>query len=209
MSDGLFTDLEHDGGTALFSGSGPCSRPSVAPYCERMRVTLRPRRFAHVVRVAELAESIARANRFDAGELRATCLAAVLHDVARDLSDERLLALAPPENDMERANPITLHGRAGRAIAREWGVTDERVLGAIEGHVFGDCSGDRIGMAVYIADISEPGRGVNAEIRELAMHDLQRAYRRAVAAKVRYLRGCGKAVHPATLKVHDEIAHAT
>ena len=61
--------------------AGPCRRPSIAPYCERVRARLSPERFAHVLRVAELAETIALANGFDAGELRATCLAAVLHDV--------------------------------------------------------------------------------------------------------------------------------
>jgi predicted HD superfamily hydrolase involved in NAD metabolism len=209
MSDGLSMDSTRDEhGPKLFSSSGPCRRSSLAPYCDRVRVVLSPRRFEHVLRVAELAETIARANRFASRELRATCLAAILHDVARDLRDDRLFDLAPPENDMERHNPLALHGRAGRVIARSWGVTDERVLDAIEGHVFGVRPGDRIGMAVYIADISEPGRGVNADIRELAMRDLGRAYRRAVEAKVRYLRGCGKAVHPRMLKVHDEFAHA-
>lgn len=189
-----------------FSPSGPCQRPSIAPYCQRVRARLSAERFAHVMRVAELAELIARANRFDQGELRATGLAAVLHDVAREESDERLLELAPAENDMERLQPMTLHGRAGRVIAASWGVSDERVLGAIEGHVMGVRPGDRVGMAVYVADVSEPARGVNADVREAALSNLERAYRKAVDAKVRYLRSCGKDVHPRTLQVHDQIA---
>jgi predicted HD superfamily hydrolase involved in NAD metabolism len=208
MSDGLTIDAYDAWVGSLFSSSGPCRRSSIAPYYDRVRAAVTRDRFAHVVRVAELAETIARANRFDDRALRETCLAAVLHDVARDLPTERLLLLAPPENDMERSHPLAVHGRAGRVLARRWGVTNERVLDAIEGHVFGVRPGDDVGMAVYVADISEPGRGVNADIRELAMRDLDRAYRRAVDAKVRYLRGCGKAVHPRTLKVHDEIAHA-
>ncbi len=162
-------------------------------------------RFAHIMRVAALAETIGIANAFTRGELRATSLAAVLHDVARDLGDERLLELAPPENAIERDYPIALHGRAGRAIAASWGVTDERVLDAIEHHVCGPRPGDRVAMAVYIADVTEPGRGVNVDVRELAMHDLARAYKRALESKVRYLRSHGKAVHPRTLKVHDEL----
>lgn len=189
-----------------FPPSGPCQRPSIAPYCQRVRARLSAERFAHVMRVAELAELIGRANGFDAGELRATGLAAVLHDVAREESSERLLELAPAENEMERLQPMTLHGRAGRVIAASWGVSDERVLGAIEGHVMGVRPGDRVGMAVYVADVSEPARGVNADVREAALSNLERAYRRAVDAKVRYLRSCGKDVHPRTLQVHDQIA---
>ena len=192
-----------------FPPAGPCRRPSISPYCERVRSRLSPERFAHVMRVAELAESIALANDFDEGEMRATLLAAVLHDVAREEDVESLMRLAPPENDMERSHPMAVHGRAGRVIASAWGVNDERVLDAIEGHVFGVRPGDRVGMAVYVADVSEPGRGVNDDIRQLAMTHLERAYRRAVQTKVRYLRSRGKDVHPRTLAVHDELGQPT
>jgi predicted HD superfamily hydrolase involved in NAD metabolism len=167
-----------------------------------------PKRFEHIARVASLAEMIARANHFSPSELRATCLAAILHDAARDLDPEAMFKLAPPETEMEREHPLSIHGRASRKLAEQWGVTDERVLEAIEGHVFGVPYKNRIGMAVYIADVSEPGRGVNDDIRELAMSNLFRAYQRAVDSKVNYLRSKGKAVHPATLKVYTEICSA-
>lgn len=190
----------------IFAANSPCTRSSVAPYCARVRALVTPERWAHVERVAVLAETLARANGFSKDEIRATSLAAVLHDAARDLPPERMFELAPPSNDTERRHPLTLHGRAGRALAHAWGVQDERVLAAVEGHVFGVEPGDRIGMAVYVADVSEPGRGVNDDVRELAMSDLARAYRRAVRTKVTYLRSRGKPVHPRTLEVHDQIA---
>jgi predicted HD superfamily hydrolase involved in NAD metabolism len=194
---------------SLFPPIGPCSRPSLAPYCQRVRERLSPERYAHVIRVTNLAETIARANGFSRGELRATTLAAILHDVARELDDHELLTLAPAENDLERMHPLATHGRAGRRIAAAWGVNDERVLEAIEGHVFGVPPGHRVGMALYVADVSEPGRGVNHELRELAMSHLPRAYRQAVDAKVTYLRERGKLVHPRTLQVHEELRRAT
>lgn len=193
----------------IFTVISPCSRSSVAPYCDRVRTLVSETRWAHIERVAVLAETIARANRFSEDEVRATSLAAVLHDAARDLPAERLLALAPPLNDTERSHPLAVHGRAARALAESWGVHDDRVLNAIEGHVFGVPFGDRVGMAVYVADVSEPGRDVNHEIRDQAMGWLGRAYRRAVRAKVDYLRSQGKAVHPKTLEVHDSLADLT
>lgn len=193
----------------IFRPISPCSRSSVAPYCARVRALVSEKRWAHIERVAVLAETIARANGFSEDEVRATSLAAVLHDAARDLPAERLFALAPPTNETERSHPLALHGRASRSLAESWGVLDRRVLDAIEGHVFGVPSDDRIGMAVYVADVSEPGRGVNHEIRELAMRQLGRAYRRAVRSKVDYLRSRGKAVHPKTLEVHDSLADLT
>lgn len=168
-----------------------------------------PKRFEHIVRVTQLAETIARANEFSDGELRATCLAAVLHDVARDLHGEKLLELSAPNSEVEQQHPLSVHGRAGRKIAEQWGISDERILEAIEGHVFGVPFSNRVGMAVYIADVSEPGRGVNDDIRELAMTNLFRAYQRAVDSKVTYLRSKGKMVHPVTLKVYQQICSAS
>lgn len=193
----------------IFPPSSPCGRSSIAHYCERVKQMVTPERFAHIERVTILADMIARANNFDNSEQRATCLAAVLHDVARDLPPERLFELAPPELELEHQHPLAVHGRAGRKIAEAWGVSDPRVLTAIEGHVFGvpfDC---KVGMAVYVADVSEPGRGVNQDIRELAMTNLFRAYQRAVNSKVRYLQAKGKAVHPVTLRVYQELCDLT
>lgn len=198
-----------ESGGERVSAASPCSRAEIAPYCERVREMVSPERFRHIVRVAVLAEEIARANDFSADEVRATALAAILHDVARDLSPAQLLELAPPRIDLEREHALALHGRAGRVLAERWGVSDGRVLEAIAGHVFGVPVSNRVGMALYVADVSEPGRDVNADIREVAMHDLVRAYRCAVESKVRYLRSKGKAVHPLTLEVYEKICHAT
>ncbi|MEX2534911.1 MAG: bis(5'-nucleosyl)-tetraphosphatase (symmetrical) YqeK [Trueperaceae bacterium] len=164
-----------------------------------------PSRFQHILRVAHLAQSIAVGNGFNESERHATLLAALLHDAARDLPPEELFQLAPPGDELERGHPLSLHGRAGRRLAEQWGVRDERVLGAITGHVFGVDLNDRVGMAVYVADVSEPGRGVNDDIRELAICELAAAYRRAVDSKVRYLRSHCKAIHPETLKVYEAI----
>lgn len=183
----------------------PYGRPSIAPYCDRVKTMVTAKRFEHILRVTQLAELIGRVNGFSENELRAVTLAAVLHDVARDLPDAHLLEMAAPNSDMEQAHPMSVHGRAGRKIAEQWGINDERILEAIEGHVFGVPFDNRIGMALYVADVSEPGRGVNHDIRELAMTNLFRAYQRALNSKVSYLRSKGKSVHPVTLKVYQEI----
>lgn len=156
-------------------------------------------RFAHVARVARLALDIADANGFSAPQRQQVITAALLHDAARDMTDDQLLRLAPPVLELERHHPLALHGRAARALAVSWGVTDPTVLDAVEGHVFGVRLDDLVGMALYVADVSEPHRGVNDDIRQLAMTDLLAAYRLAVRAKVAYLKRCGKEIHPDTL----------
>lgn len=90
-------------------------------------------------------------------------------------------------------------------LAARWGVRDPVVLGAIEGHVFGVRAGDAVGAAVYVADVSEPGRGVNDDVRALAMSDLWAAYAQAVRSKVEYLQREGKEIHPATLRAYESL----
>ena len=178
------------------------STPSIETIAERVRARVSPERWAHIVRVAELARRIAEAA---GAEGERAYLAGLLHDVARELPEEELVALCPPENEVEAAHPRALHGCAGRKIAAEWGVTDPEVLEAIEGHVWGVTSESPVARAVYVADVSEPGRGVNDDLRERALAgDLEGAYAEAVARKVAYLKAKGIPIHPRTLKAYAE-----
>ncbi len=178
----------------------------IAPLYQRVAKQLTPKRFAHVLRVTKLADAIGQANDFSTTELQATAKAAILHDIARELDCEAMHALAEPKIACESECHLVLHGKAGRALAQQWGIDETVVLDAIEGHTFGVLPDNRVGMAVYIADVSEPGRNVNQDIRELALEDLLSAYKKAVSCKVNYLQSRGKPVHPDTLRVHDEIS---
>ena len=161
-------------------------------------------RFAHSLRVAELARKIAEANGLDPEK---AYLAGLFHDIAKELSEEELLRLAPPKNEVERAHPKVLHGRAGRVLAERLGVTDPEVLSAIEGHVVGVDPGFGLGMAVYVADQAEPGRGINEDLAQRALTgDLLGAYREAVFRKLAYLKERGIPVHPRTEEVLKELA---
>jgi len=181
---------------------GVCADPEVAAYCRRVRDLVSQDRFEHIRRVTETAVDIAIGNGLPETEVARVALAAILHDAARDLPDEELLRLAPPTSELEAAHPLMLHGRAGRRLAEAWGVTDATVLQAVEGHLFGVPPGHLVGMCVYVADVCEPGRGVNTDMRDLAMHDLEAAYKRAVAAKVEYLKATGKPIHPVTQGIY-------
>ncbi|MGQ9692350.1 MAG: bis(5'-nucleosyl)-tetraphosphatase (symmetrical) YqeK [Thermaceae bacterium] len=170
---------------------------------EKVRALVHPDRFAHIERVAALAREIALNNGLDPDR---AYLAGLLHDAARDLPEEELLRLAPPRNEAERAHPLALHGRAARVLAEEWGVRDQEVLEAVEGHVYGVDPENGIGMALYVADISEPSREVNGEIRELALAGrLPLAYRQAIRSKVEYLVSKGIPLHPKTLEIYEKL----
>jgi predicted HD superfamily hydrolase involved in NAD metabolism len=175
---------------------------SAAFWASRVRQMVKPERFAHIERVAALAHDIALAHSLDADR---AYLAGILHDVARDLPAQELLRLAPPESDADQNHPLALHGRAGRAILERWGLNDKEVLDAVEEHVTGPRNGNLLSICVYIADVSEPGRGVNHDIRELAFLDLERAYHQALTCKVHYLQSKGKIVHPRTMEAYQHL----
>jgi len=175
---------------------------STRAIADKVRQQVSRKRWEHILRVAELAGEIAKANGLDPQK---AYLAGLLHDVARELPEEELVRLCPPQNEVERSHPRSLHGCAGRKIADGWGVDDPEILDAVEGHVWGVSRGNLLGMAVYVADSSEPGRRVNERIRELALAGrLREAYAQAVAKKVEYLRAKGIPIHPRTLKSYAE-----
>ena len=180
--------------------------PGLETWQERVSLLVKPRRFDHVLRVAQLARELARAAGGDEGR---AYTAGVLHDIARDLPDAELLRLAPPECAIDAAHPLALHGRAGRTLLERWGFEDAVVLEAVEDHTTGPRGASLVSAALYVADVSEPGRGVNEEIRTLAFRDLEAALALAVGSKVRYLRGRGIEVHPRTLGAYGSLGVTT
>ena len=187
--------------------SGGLTPGQLQGWLVRVQLMVKPRRFEHVMRVAELAQDIALANGIDPW---LAYWAGVLHDVARDLPDAELLRLAPPECEIDAAHPLALHGRAGRTLLTRWGLSgrslhERLMLEAVEDHTTGPRPGNGVSACVYIADVSEPGRGVNADIRELALHDLPAALHRAIVSKVTYLQGRGIEVHPRTLSTYHSL----
>lgn len=172
---------------------------------EQVRQRVTPKRYAHVQRVAQLAAQIARASGLNDRQVAQAYAAGILHDIARDLSGPELLRLAPPECELDELHPLALHGRAGRTLLEQGGYTDQVVLDAVEDHTTGPRGGRVVSACVYIADVSEPERGVNDDIRELALHDLAAALEQAVASKVTYLRSRGIPIHPRTLACFEAL----
>ncbi|ADY25307.1 metal dependent phosphohydrolase [Deinococcus proteolyticus MRP] len=198
--------------TPLCSNLGELPQPAAAPqdlpawmtaewprWAGEVQARVNPTRWEHVKRVALLAAQIAYAAGLDT---RRAYAAGILHDLARDFGGEELLQLAPPECDLDERWPLAVHGRAARRALEALGFTDPVVLDAVEDHVTGPRPGHAVSACVYIADVSEPGRGVNSDIRELALQAPGAALAQAIGSKVRYLSGRGTEVHPRTLALY-------
>lgn len=149
-----------------------------------------------------MAEELSLAHGVDANKAR---IAALLHDLARLYSNDRLLlecALRKmPVDDFERAHPVVLHARLGAELARElFGVTDPEVLGAIAKHTLAAAEMSPLECVVFLADGLEPGRAFpeRASLAALAMRDLPAAMHATLLAHIGYLHTKGLTVAPQT-----------
>ncbi len=159
-------------------------------------------RYAHSVRVARSAGTLARRHGVDARKAR---LAGLLHDLARLYSTARLLDECEKRgffiDDFERAHPVLLHARLGAALAREqFGIDDTDVLSAIEKHTTGAAEMSRLDCVVYLADSLEPARkfAERPALWNIALVDLEEAMRETLVLAIRRNERKGLAPAPPT-----------
>jgi predicted HD superfamily hydrolase involved in NAD metabolism len=169
-------------------------------------------RFAHTLRVARLAGSLARAHGADAAD---AVTSGLLHDVARLWSADDLLGECVRRgmelDEFELANPIVLHAPLGAEIAREsYGIRDERVLDAIRLHTLGAPAMAPLAQIVYLADSLEPGRDFpeRAAQHRLALADLNAATLAVLTTTAEYQYRRGYAIAPRTVAAIEWYAQA-
>lgn len=117
-------------------------------------------RFKHCLGVEEVAVKLAPG--FGVKKTVAAT-AALLHDVCREYSPELLLKLASKFDilidDIEREEPLLLHGFVGSALVRsELGIDDPDILEAISYHITGNSGLAAPARLLFAADFIEPGR---------------------------------------------------
>mgnify|MGYP005837174599 CR=1 FL=1 len=176
----------------------------------RLEGRLSPKRWAHSLSVAETAAELAAAHGVDPGAAR---IAGLLHDCARELAPEDLLDLARAHDlaidEIERAEPLLLHGKVGAALATEWfGLTDPDLLAAIALHITGGPGMSSLARIVFLADFIEPGRRMPAaeKARAHATCDLSAALLVAFEAIIAYVVSGGYLLHPRTVAARNELA---
>lgn len=160
---------------------------------------------AHCERTAATARELA--GRFGLDEEKAE-FAGLVHDIARALAPEELLAVARrygiPVSDVDRGRPYLLHAEVGaKLLAETLQVDDPEVLDAVASHTFGRVGMGPLEKVVYLADTIEPDRefaGVG-EIRQAARRDLDEAMSRAYRQAICHLTDKRRPLHPRTVEV--------
>ncbi len=172
----------------------------------RLAARLSEASFAHSVRVAETAESMAATYGLDTALAR---LAGLLHDWDREIGPDRLLASAEvmgvSVDAVERQRPYLLHALTGAAaISEAFDDLPHDVISAVERHTLGAEDMSDLDIVVFVADMIEPERGFEGvgELRDaVGAIPLGELFARAYQRSLRHLIDAGKPIHPQTVRV--------
>lgn len=164
-------------------------------------------RYMHSLGVLEAATELARQYGVDPVPLRQ---AALLHDCAREFSNEDLVATAEdwqlPVREVDRRSPVLLHGKLAVVIAeRELGLDDPAILSAIRWHTAGHPEMTLSDKLFYLADVTEPTSHYAwvAGLRALAHEDVDKAVLMAIGINTDHLDRTGRTVDPDTYDLRD------
>ena len=137
------------------------SVPSFEEISELVRARQKESRFTHTPAVVREAEYIARACAFSEEETAKVRLAALLHDITKNFSDEEQAAMIEKYGIEAPGEPPTVHEKTGAYFARELlgaDVVDEEIFSAIYRHTTGGAGMSKLDMAIFIADFTEETR---------------------------------------------------
>lgn len=164
-------------------------------------------RYMHSLGVMEAATELAEMHGVDPGPLRQ---AALLHDCAREFSNEDLVATAEewrlPVREVDRRSPVLLHGKLAVVIGeRELGLSEPAVLSAVRWHTAGHPEMTLSDKLFYLADVTEPTRQYAwvAGLRALAHEDVDQAVLMAIGINTDHLDRTGRTVDPDTYELRD------
>lgn len=147
---------------------------------DRLKQTLKQPRYLHSIGVEEVACDLAVIYGYDTEK---ASIAGILHDCARNLSDEELLQYCELHHlevtEIEARCPFLLHGKVGAAFAREqFGIEDSQIISSIVYHTTGRPNMTLLEKIIFTADYIEPYRKPLPridEIRQLAYSELDQA----------------------------------
>ena len=147
---------------------------------ERIRKYESEKRFAHSLRMTELALSYAECYGIDR-EL--TWKTGMLHDIAKGMSTDEMVASAEKYGHTVSQfclnNPGFMHAEVGALIAEhEFGLKDRDALNAIKYHPTGRPDMSMLEKIIFFSDWAEPGRPNQealAPLRKMARTDIDEA----------------------------------
>jgi len=156
-----------------------------------LKANLMEKRYAHTLGVADTARKLAKLNGVSE---EAAEIAGLAHDVAKNLSKEKMKELMIENNialsKIEENNANLWHSIIAPIEAKDkLKIEDEEILDAIRWHTTGKENMSTLAKIIYIADMIEPSRnfpGVD-DIRKITFEDLDRGVYRGLTHSIEFL----------------------
>jgi predicted HD superfamily hydrolase involved in NAD metabolism len=175
---------------------------------DSMKMLLKVSRYRHSVGVEEVANDLAVIFGYD---VEKACIAGILHDCARNLTDEELRKECEryhlPITEIEYICLFLLHGKVGAAYAQfKYGVEDEDIINAITYHTTGRPAMSLLEKIIFTADYIEPYRQPLPridEIRRNAYTDLDRAVYMILENTLEYLKNSSAEIDMLTVETYE------
>lgn len=173
----------------------------------KLKEMLPEKRFRHSEGVANMAVKLAEFYGVDEEKAR---IAGLLHDCAKDMTDEEILKLVEKFDilidDVQRSAVNIVHGHVGAEIARQqFGVTDNEILNAIRYHTTGKENMSFLDKIIYVADYIEPNRdfpGVDV-LRKVSFIDIDLAVLLGIDTTINYIIHKNALIHPDTIHARN------
>ena len=154
---------------------------------------LSEKRREHIYRTAKCAVILASKVGADSDKV---IRAVLLHDIAKYLTEEKLIALGVGLSEKAKALPSSCtHQQTGCEVAQKlFGETDEDILNSIATHTTGEENMSVYQKIVYCADYIEDGRDFSKveEIRNKVYDDLDNGTLAVMENTINYLRETGR-----------------
>lgn len=175
---------------------------------ECVKQLMKESRYLHSRGVEEVSYDLALIYGCDT---RKASIAGILHDYAKGLSDEELLAKCDqyhlPITEVERKRPVLLHAKVGSAMVKDLlGVEDEDILNSITYHTTGRPSMSLLEKIIFTADFIEPYRKPIPnidEIRRWAYLNLDTAVTMILKNTLDYLTDSGVLIDTLTKETYE------
>ena len=175
-----------------------------------LKEILSEKRYNHSISVMNMAEELARVYGVDVVDAK---IAGLLHDNAKEMSEEEMLKYAEKNNievtDFEMLNAKILHGKIGADIARKKYGISEQIAKAIEYHTTTNPEMDILAKIIYISDKIELTRKVEAfdldAERKRAKEDLDKTLLLIIDNTTKYLIDNNKMIAVESIETRNKL----
>lgn len=178
-----------------------------------LKENLKTKRYEHVLSVRDTAIKLAEIYNED---LEKAKVAALVHDCAKNMSDEQLIKIAEEHklhiDEICKESPQLLHAPVGAIIARRtMGIENTDILNAVAYHTTGRKNMSLLEKIIYIADYIEPQRNFSGidELRKAANQDLDVALLKSFDNTIKFVIDRGQLLHLDTIEGRNYIVSKT